>query len=184
MNAAHLSVGQVIKAAMLASKDLKKTERDTLIAIMAHANGKGIAEPSVPGIAEYVGKSADTISRIIAKLVDLGRLIVQRRRGARSIYRLPAEAIARVVRAADPRQNRTGPPAEHTTSTGNSSGVLRDEVGYEASEEARGGRAPRWQCRGAALPVSPHGRERCPRHFGNYVGACSPCASELLAGAP
>ncbi|OKI43030.1 hypothetical protein A6A27_39060 [Micromonospora sp. CB01531] len=67
-----------MKFALLATRDLGKNERAVAIAIAAHANHEGNAWPSVATIAEYAGCSERTVQRCLAKLVQLGRLVVSR----------------------------------------------------------------------------------------------------------
>ncbi|WP_083673245.1 helix-turn-helix domain-containing protein [Micromonospora sp. CB01531] len=67
-----------VKFALLATRDLGKNERAVAIAIAAHANHEGNAWPSVATIAEYAGCSERTVQRCLAKLVQLGRLVVSR----------------------------------------------------------------------------------------------------------
>ncbi|MBQ0900475.1 helix-turn-helix domain-containing protein [Micromonospora sp. U21] len=82
-------MSRAVKEAMLASHDLPKTERLVLIAIAAHANSDGDAWPSVATIADYVGCSARTVQRCLAKLVQMGRLVVARvAHVATRVYRL------------------------------------------------------------------------------------------------
>ncbi|PWR13462.1 hypothetical protein DKT69_20500 [Micromonospora sicca] len=50
-------MSQAVKAALLASKDLRPNERLVLVAIAAHTNREGQAWPSVQTIADYSGVS-------------------------------------------------------------------------------------------------------------------------------
>ncbi|GAA4609558.1 DNA-binding IscR family transcriptional regulator [Actinoplanes octamycinicus] len=177
---APFASGQLVKAALLASKDLTKNERMVMIAVAAHMNGAGDAYPSVATIAGYVGVSDRTVTRILAKLVALGRLIARTRKGATTIYRLAANAINQVIRAVtkrtDPRQNGR----KHTTTPDTRS--TSDEVApQEVSKHLWWSRRPQ-QLRGAALPPPPTA-DRCPQHLGQHRKTCAPCRSEFLAAA-
>ncbi|MFG3555076.1 helix-turn-helix domain-containing protein [Micromonospora sp. NPDC047557] len=67
-----------VKVALLASRDLRPNERLVLVAIAAHSNRDGDAWPSVATIAGYAGVSVRTVQQALAKLVQLGRLVVRR----------------------------------------------------------------------------------------------------------
>ncbi|MFC4067995.1 helix-turn-helix domain-containing protein [Actinoplanes subglobosus] len=170
MTTRRYSVGQLVKAALLSSRDLKKSERDALVAIMAHGNGYGVAQPSVPGVAEYVGCSERTIQRIITKLVDLGRLVVTRVKGCKTLYRLPAAALALVVKPAeasaqDPRQNGTQGVTDHGTSGDSRSEGLAPEVGLEVGEENLSRERTQDQNPAPMTEVAPPARKR---RFGDW----------------
>ncbi|MBM0236250.1 helix-turn-helix domain-containing protein [Micromonospora sp. ATA32] len=200
-------MSQAVKAAMRATHDLKPTERMVVLVIAAHQNQEGDAWPSVQTIADHVGCSTRTVQRALAKLVQLGRLVV----------RQVANVATRVYRLVTGQPNREG---ESTLSPG-SAPVGGDSERQGVTESAPGGdtrsvspevektkeknyRAPArdWrrfipksknptppqrqpygypERRGAALPVADRA-EQCPSHRGSPRGNCGPCRSEALAG--
>ncbi|WIM94267.1 helix-turn-helix domain-containing protein [Actinoplanes oblitus] len=182
--------GQLVKAALLASKDLGKTERAVLVTVAAHGNGMGDAFPSVATIADYVGVSERTVSRVLAKLVALGRLVARIRKGATTVYRLTVEAINRVVK---PRQNEATPPTDQATTPdtqevspevgsklGSSKGGFRRFFPSRVSNPQTSPVKP-WERRGAALPPAA-GEQKCHRHPGQLARNCGACRAEALGG--
>ncbi|MGV9762413.1 helix-turn-helix domain-containing protein [Micromonospora tulbaghiae] len=188
-----------VKDALRASHDLPKTDRLILVAIVAHANAEGDAWPSVQTIAEYVGCSTRTVQRALARLVQLGRLVVRQVAGiATRVYRL-------VLGGGDTTAARGDIPArggDIPAAGGDTQGVTQrsTEVQSEAGKPRVAARdwrrflpktktpnpAPRpypyAERRGAALPP-PRDAERCPRHVGQTAAHCAPCRSERLGGA-
>ncbi|MFE9206227.1 helix-turn-helix domain-containing protein [Micromonospora sp. NPDC007230] len=180
---------------MLATKDLGKNERAVAIAIAAHANHEGNAWPSVATIADYAGCSERTVQRCLAKLVQLGRLVVSKVAGiATRVYRLvTGQGVT------DSASGVTNPPAGVTdrAAGGDSQSVTRsseDQSKEKTRASARDWRrflpknkhapAPAYvERRGAALPMTAGG-DRChkPGHVGQPAGRCIPCRSEALAG--
>ncbi|RAN94808.1 helix-turn-helix domain-containing protein [Micromonospora noduli] len=185
-------MSQAVKAAMLATKDLGKNERAVAIAIAAHANQEGHAWPSVATIANYVGCSERTVQRCLAKLVQLGRLIVSKVAGV-------ATRVYRLVTGQPSGGDNHGHGVTNQGPGGDSQGVTRS--GEDQSKMKRAGardwrswikpknpnpkpqRAPYGpvERRGAALPVAGKA-EQCPSHRGSPRGNCGPCRSEALAG--
>ncbi|MEV0733299.1 helix-turn-helix domain-containing protein [Polymorphospora sp. NPDC050346] len=184
-----------VKEALLSTRDLGKNERAVAIAIAAHANQEGNAWPSVATIADYAGCSERTVQRCLAKLVQLGRLVVSKVAGiATRVYRL---VTGQGVTNAGP--GATNEPAGVTdqASGGDSQGVTRsveDQGKLKTRASARDWRrflpkskqtpAPAYaERRGAALPMT-SGGARCQRagHVGQPAGNCIPCRSEALAG--
>ncbi|WP_176738217.1 helix-turn-helix domain-containing protein [Micromonospora inyonensis] len=87
-------MSQHVKAALLASKGLSKTDRGVLVAIAAHMNKAGDAWPSVATIAEYADCSERTVQRSIARLINLGRIVWRHVAGrATRTYRLVVAAV-------------------------------------------------------------------------------------------
>ncbi|MFI7281697.1 helix-turn-helix domain-containing protein [Micromonospora chersina] len=182
-----------VKAALLASKDLRPNERLVLVAIAAHTNRDGLAWPSVGTIAEYAGVSARTVQRALAKLVQLGRLAVRQVATiATRVYRLVVETVT-------PGGDNQGPGVTKTAAKGDSQDVTRSGNTNEKNNRASArdwrrfipkGKNPNPQRppygaverRGAALPVADRA-EQCPSHRGSPRGNCGPCRSEALAGA-
>ncbi|MFD6712342.1 helix-turn-helix domain-containing protein [Micromonospora chalcea] len=179
-----------VKTALLESKDLRPNERLVLVAIAAHTNRDGLAWPSVATIAEYAGVSARTVQRALAKLVQLGRLVV----------RQAANITTRVYRLVTGKPSEGDNQRDGVTNegpVGDSQGVTRS--GEDQSKMKRAG-ARDWRSwikpknptqrvpygsverRGAALPVADKA-EQCRTHRGSPRGNCGPCRSEALAGA-
>jgi DNA-binding transcriptional regulator YhcF (GntR family) len=185
-----------VKAAMLATKDLKPNERLVLIAIAAHTNrDSGEAWPSVATISEYAGVSVRTVHRVLAKLVQLGRLVVRKVVGiASNVYRLILDAVTPAATSAI----SAGDTAKPAVESANDSGKLADEALEDQSKLKRpAGRdwrrfmkpktaTPQRQPygyperRGAALPADR--TDQCPSHRGSPAGNCGPCRSEALGG--
>ncbi|MFR9780158.1 helix-turn-helix domain-containing protein [Micromonospora sp. MS34] len=184
-------MSQAVKAALLTTKDLGKNERAVAVAIAAHANHEGNAWPSVATLAEYVGCSERTVQRCLAKLVQLGRLVVSKVAGiATRVYRLvrpdrPATAAAGV----------TEQPAgvTHSPAGGDSQRVTRsseDQLKADAPLGAAGWRRFLPTTRRAPVPTGSDWRraatqcvgDRCqrPGHVGQPAGRCVPCRSEAI----
>ncbi|QGN50226.1 MarR family transcriptional regulator [Micromonospora sp. WMMC415] len=196
-------MSQAVKAALLASKDLKPTDRLVLVAIAAHSNREGQAWPSVQTIADYAGVSPRTVHRVLARLVQLGRLVVSKVAGiASNVYRLVVDAVTH----AGPGSAIPGPDtANQAAGSANHSGGLAEEVLEDQSKgKPRAGARESWrrflpktktpqqqpqqrqpyghpERRGAALPPERHA-ERCSRHLGELAHNCRCCRSEALAG--
>ena len=194
-----------VKAAMLASKDLPKTDRLVVLAIAAHTNKAGDAWPSVATIAEYVGVSERTVQRALARLVAAGRLVWRHVAGiATRVYRIVVQAAEGVASAA---KRVTSGAAEVTDSPLRGDTPPRDvspdvDEGLKDEAPARVNGRLDWrryipgqrssnpnrpqqsypERRGAALPPPPGG-DRCPEHPGQLAHNCGPCRSEALAGA-
>ncbi|MEU7773674.1 helix-turn-helix domain-containing protein [Micromonospora taraxaci] len=180
-----------VKAALLASKDLRPNERLVLVAIAAHTNRDGEAWPSVGTIAEYAGVSTRTVQRVLAKLVQLGRLVV----------RQVANVATRVYRLVTGQPSGGDSERQGVTNRGpgGDSPSVSPEVGEDQTKlKGRAGALRRFlpgvknnnpqqrqpygypERRGAALPVARS--ESCPVHRGSPRGNCGPCRSEALAG--
>lgn len=184
-----------VKEAMRASRDLPKTERLVLVAIAAHANHEGDAWPSVQTIADYVGCSTRTVQRALAKLVQLGRLVVAKVANiATRVYRL---AVGGVTPAA-PGATDLGAGATDSAAGGDTLRVTQSSEDH-LEEKKRAARAdwrrflpksktatpqrqPYPERRGAALPPPSTAPGRCPRHVGQLAAHCAPCRSEALGG--
>lgn len=175
---------QAVKAALLTTKDLGKNERAVAIAIAAHANRDGNAWPSVATLAEYVGCSERTVQRCLAKLVQLGRLVVSKVAGI----------ATRVYRLAQPSR-RTTPAAGVTDSAagGDSHRVTRsNEDQLKADTPEPGWRRFLPTNRRAAVPAgttwpraavsTTGGGELCqrPGHIGQPAHRCIACRSEAI----
>ncbi|WP_327009478.1 helix-turn-helix domain-containing protein [Dactylosporangium sp. NBC_01737] len=182
-------MSQAVKAAMLASKDLRPNERLILVAIAAHSNRDGDAWPSVATIAEYAGVSARTVQRCLAKLVELGRLVV----------RQVANITTRVYRLVTGQGDNQSDGVTERNPEGDTQSVTRSSEDY--SKKKNGADAPSWrrflksktpepqqqtygypERRGAALPPERH-VSRCASHPGSPAHNCGPCRSEALGGA-
>jgi pyocin large subunit-like protein len=187
-------MSQAVKAALLTTKDLGKNERAVAIAIAAHANHEGNAWPSVATLAEYVGCSERTVQRCLAKLVQLGRLVVSKVAGiATRVYRL-----VHTNRRTTPAVGVTGQPAgvTHSPAGGDSQRVTRsteDQSKGDAPVSAPGWRrflptsrrAPMsagtdWRPRPAVQNAGGGGRCERPGHIGQPAGRCVPCRSEAI----
>ncbi|WBC17574.1 helix-turn-helix domain-containing protein [Micromonospora sp. WMMA1998] len=197
-----LGGAQAVKAALLASKDLRPSERLVLVAIAAHSNyDTGEAFPSVATIAEHAGVSPRTVHRVLAKLVQLGRLVVRKVAGiASNVYRVVLDAVTpQAERSAISASDSANPAAGSATE----SGTVAHEVPEGQSKMKGRAGARDWrqwlksknpnpnpqrppygypERRGAALPP-PRDAERCPRHIGQTASHCAPCRSERLGGA-
>ncbi|MGW5666448.1 helix-turn-helix domain-containing protein [Micromonospora sp. NPDC003776] len=184
-------MSQAVKAAMLSTKDLGKNERAVAIAIAAHANQEGNAWPSVATLAEYVGCSERTVQRCLAKLVQLGRLVVSKVAGiATRVYRL-VQPDRRATAAAGVTEQRPG--VTHSPAGGDSKRVTRSREDQLKGDTPVS--AARWRRllptsrraplpaatdqRGAATP-SAGGRCQRPGHIGQPAGRCVPCRSEAI----
>jgi DNA-binding transcriptional MocR family regulator len=186
-----------VKEALRASRDLPKTERLVLVAIAAHANNEGNAWPSVATIADYVGCSTRTVQRALAKLVQLGRLVVTKvAHIATRVYRL---VVGEGVTPAASGATDSAAGATDSPAGGDALSVARSSEDHpkEKKGAARDWRRflpksknpnpsprpyPYPERRGAALPP-PRDAERCPRHVGQTAAHCGPCRSEALGGA-
>lgn len=184
-----------VKAALLASKDLRPNERLVLVAIAAHTNRDGDAWPSVATIANYAGVSTRTVQRVLAKLVQLGRLVVRQVANiATRVYRLVTGQPALSGGDNHGQGVTNGGPGGDTRSV--SPEVGEDQTKLKGRAAARNWR--QWikpknppqrppygpvERRGAALPPPP-GAERCqrPGHIGQLARSCAVCRSEALAG--
>ncbi|WP_328533218.1 helix-turn-helix domain-containing protein [Micromonospora zamorensis] len=194
----YLGGAAAVKAALLASKDLRPNERLVLVAIAAHANYEtGDAFPSVATIAHHAGVSPRTVHRVLAKLVQLGRLVVRRVAGiASNVYRLVLDAV---TPSAERSANSGAGSANSAAGSATESVTVADEVLEDPSKKKRASRdwhrflpksktpntSPRPypfpERRGAALPPAA-GTERCARHVGQTASHCAPCRSEALGG--
>ncbi|MEH0985329.1 helix-turn-helix domain-containing protein [Micromonospora sp. CPCC 205556] len=178
----------VVKAVLLATRDLGKNERAVAIAVAAHANHEGNAWPSVATIAEYAGCSERTVQRCLAKLVQLGRLVVTKVAGiATRVYRLVTG------------QGVTEQPAGVTdpAGRGDSQRVTRSSEDHPKKKAPASGRDWRRflpknkqtsalayvERRGAALPpLLDVNRCHRPGHSGQPAHNCGPCRAERLGG--
>lgn len=191
-------MSQAVKAALLASKDLPKTERLVLIALAAHANhDTGDAWPSVATLADYVGCSTRTIQRALAKLVQLGRVVVRQVATiATRVYRLvtgqPAVSgddttdATRRNGAVEGDTRSVSPEVEKTKEKNYRAGARDWRQWLKTKNLNPNPQRPPYgsvERRGAALPPAPGG-DRCqkPGHVGQLAGRCIPCRSEALAG--
>ena len=185
-------MSQAVKAAMLASHDLPKTERLVLIAIAAHTNSEGNAWPSVATIAEYVGCSVRTVQRCLAKLVQLGRLAVAKvAHIATRVYRL---IVGQGVSSSAPGVTDSPAGVTDQAAGGDTHGVSPEVEDHGKLKRAgardwrrfipksKNPRPPYPERRGADLPP-PRGTDQCARHRGSPAHNCGPCRSEALAGA-
>lgn len=167
-----------VKEALATSKDLGKNERLVVVAIAAHANTEGDAWPSVGTIAEYVGCSERTVQRALAKLVQLGRLVIrQAQHIATRVYRLVFPGVTNQQAGVTNQQagvTKAGPG-------GDTQRVTRSED----HQKTKGSSWRTWlpkghpDRRGAALP--PTGAH-CPKHRGSLAGNCGSCRGDALAG--
>ncbi|WP_091464486.1 helix-turn-helix domain-containing protein [Micromonospora inyonensis] len=197
-------MSQHVKAALLASKGLSKTDRGVLVAIAAHMNKAGDAWPSVATIAEYADCSERTVQRSIARLIipRPDRLAPRRR---------PRHPHVPARRRRRPRVTTTGPGvtnqrAEVSDSAAEGATLAVTRSGEESLKGKGSGSAPRdehgrlawWQFkrsrtesqrpsyperRGAALPP-PTGTAKCqkPGHEGQPLHNCGPCRGEQNGG--
>ncbi|MEU1687912.1 helix-turn-helix domain-containing protein [Micromonospora sp. NPDC005707] len=184
-------MSQAVKAALLTTKDLGKNERALAIAIAAHANNEGNAWPSVATLAEYVGCSERTVQRCLAKLVQLGRLVVSKVAGiATRVYRL-VHTDRRTTAAVGVTEQPAG--VTDSPAGGDSQSVTRsteDQFKGDAPVSAAGWRRflptsrrgpalAGTDRRGAATPNA-GGRCQRPGHVGQPIGRCVPCRSEAI----
>ncbi|MEV0429651.1 helix-turn-helix domain-containing protein [Micromonospora sp. NPDC050495] len=184
-------MSQAVKAALLTTKDLGKNERAVAIAIAAHANREGNAWPSVATLAEYVGCSERTVQRCLAKLVQLGRLVVSKVAGiATRVYRL-AQPNRRTTPAAGVTEQQAG--VTDSAAGGDSQRVTRsNEDQLKAETPAPGWRRFLPTNRRAAVPAgttwpraavsNTGGGELCkrPGHIGQPAHRCIACRSEAI----
>ncbi|MEU5788778.1 helix-turn-helix domain-containing protein [Micromonospora purpureochromogenes] len=184
-----------VKAVLLASRDLRPNERLVLVAIAAHTNHDGDAWPSVATIAEYAGVSTRTVQRALAKLVQLGRLVVRQVANvATRVYRLVTGQPAPAGGDSERQGVTNGGPGGDTPSV--SPEVREDQTKLKGRAAAlrrflpgaKSNNPPQQrqpygypERRGAALPVADRA-EQCPSHRGSPRSNCGPCRSERLAG--
>lgn len=187
-----------VKDALRASRDLPKTERLVLVAIAAHTNHEGNAWPSVATIADYVGCSTRTVQRALAKLVQLGRLVVAKvAHIATRVYRL---VLGEGATPSAPGVTSSAAGATKSAVEGDTQDVTQSKEDHSEVEARAGARdwrrflpktkrtaaaprpAPYPERRGAALPPPSTAPGRCPRHLGQLAAHCAPCRSERLAG--
>ncbi|MEU9742884.1 helix-turn-helix domain-containing protein [Micromonospora chersina] len=171
-----------MKSALLATRDLGKNERAVAIAIAAHANHDGNAWPSVATLAEYAGCSERTVQRALAKLVQLGRLVVTKVAGiATRVYRLvlgqgvssaPQGVTNQPVGVTD---QGTGGDSQGDTRSAEDQGRLKNRAGARDWRrflpKNKQTPAPAYaERRGAALPMTAGG-DRCykPGHVGRQA---------------
>ncbi|SCL15020.1 helix-turn-helix domain-containing protein [Micromonospora inyonensis] len=197
-------MSQHVKAALLASKGLSKTDRGVLVAIAAHMNKAGDAWPSVATIAEYADCSERTVQRSIARLINLGRIVWRHVAGrATRTYRLVVAAVRGVTTTGPGVTNQR---AEVSDSAAEGATLAVTRSGEESLKGKGSGSAPRdehgrlawWQFkrsrtesqrpsyperRGAALPP-PTGTAKCqkPGHEGQPLHNCGPCRGEQNGG--
>ncbi|MCI4066129.1 helix-turn-helix domain-containing protein [Micromonospora sp. R77] len=183
-----------MKATLLASKDLRPTERLIMVAIAAHTNRDGDAWPSVATIADYAGVSVRTVQRTLAKLVHLGRLAVRQVASvATRIYRLltgrPGTLGGDNQRGGVPNDATRGdshglsPEAEedHMKLRGHRTvpaGHRQPPRGHIPQRTATSSGALRRPAASSFVRTADH----CPHHRGSLAANCGPCRSELLAG--
>ncbi|MGC4856160.1 helix-turn-helix domain-containing protein [Micromonospora sp. DT4] len=186
-------MSQAVKAALLATKDLRGTDRLVVLAIAAHTNAAGDAWPAVATIADYVGVSERTVQRSLARLVQACRLAVRQVAGiATRVYRLVVDGVTSAIKGVS-----SGAPGVSDQPPGgdSQSGTVSPDVEEGLKKKRAGARDWRRfipqnkntknpERRGAALPPPPGG-DRCqmPGHVGQVVGRCIPCRSESLGGA-
>lgn len=191
-------MSQPVKAAMLATRDLRGTDRLVVLAIAAHTNQAGDAWPAVATIAEYVGVSERTVQRALARLVQAGRLAVRHVAGiVTRVYRLVVNGVTSTIKGVTDRAaGATDQPAGGDTENGNVSPEGEDDLKMKRAgardwrrflpkgKNPTGQRPTYPERRGAALPMATGG-DRCqrPGHVGQPAGRCIPCRSEALAGA-
>lgn len=198
---------EAAKAALLDSDDLSMTERMVLTVIALHANTRtGDAYPSVATIARYAHCSERTVQRALAKLVQLGKLVVSKVAGiATRVYRIVVDAVNAVRGVSSTAQGVTKAGEGVTDPAPGGDTQVSPEVKEDPEEEKKPGSALRtaegrlnwWQFRkakpdspqrqsyperrGAALPPDPR-TDQCPGHRGNPAHNCIPCRGEKLAG--
>ncbi|PSK63407.1 hypothetical protein B0E53_04654 [Micromonospora sp. MH33] len=179
-----------VKAVLLASRDLRPNERLVLVALAAHTNQDGEAWPSVATIAEYAGVSTRTVQRALAKLVQLGRLVVRQVANvATRVYRLVVSGGDNQRQGVTNRrpggdsQGVTRSVEDQTKLKGRADALRRFLSSKTKNPNPNPSRPPYGpvERRGAALPVA-NRADHCPRHRGNSRTNCGPCRSERLAG--
>lgn len=179
-------MSQPVKQALLASRDLRGTDRLVVLAIAAHTNQAGDAWPAVATIADYVGVSERTVQRALVRLVQAGRLAVRQVAGiVTRVYRLVIDEVTSAIKGVTSAAARaTDQPA------GGDSPTVSPEVEDHQKMKRAGARDwrswipksknPRggWpERRGADLPPA-RGTGQCHRHRGSLAHNCGPCRSE------
>jgi hypothetical protein len=184
-------VSAVVKQALRSANGLRANERLVLVAVAAHMDADGCnAFPSVDTIAALAGVARRTVQRALNRLVELGRLVVDRSRGRRTnVYALPRQHGDAVAPAPTASPGPATVPPRHPTVSPRAArevedprevpGSRADARGWRQWIKPRSTRRPAYpQRRGAALPV-PAGQ--CPRHRGSPAHNCGPCRSERIA---
>ncbi|MFG3709470.1 helix-turn-helix domain-containing protein [Micromonospora sp. NPDC047730] len=183
-------MSQPVKAALLATKDLRGTDRLVVLAIAAHADRSGDAWPSVATIADYVGVSERTVQRSLARLVQAGRLVVRQVAGiVTRVYRLVVDGVSSAIKGVT-----SGAAGATDQAPGGDSQGASPEV--EDPQKLKGRAAARnWRrfvpknkagadpVRRGAAPPPPPGADQCPRHRGSLAHNCGPCRSERYEAA-
>ncbi|MFI6819704.1 helix-turn-helix domain-containing protein [Micromonospora sp. NPDC050187] len=180
-----------VKAALLATRDLRGTDRLVVLAIAAHADTTGDAWPSVQTIADYVGVSERTVQRSLARLVNLGRLVWRHVAGrATRTYRIVIDGVSSAIKGVS--SGKRGVPDQAGGGDKDSGDVAPE--GEEGLKEKKPRGARDWRrwipktkagadpVRRGAAPPPPPGADQCPRHRGSLAHNCGPCRSEALAG--
>ena len=170
---------------------LSANERLVLVVIASHSNANGDAWPSAQTIADTVGCSLRTVQRVVARLINMGRLAVRRVAGiASNVYRLVTSSRPAVT---SPKAAPTSSGQPVTTSK------VTPEVG-KFSEGSKGAPRRRWRDylpsgtkpqkaaptgwvprQGAANPPAADA-VKCSRHLGELASNCRCCRSEALGG--
>jgi DNA-binding transcriptional MocR family regulator len=185
-------MSQPVKAALLATRDLRGTDRLVVLAIAAHTNQAGDAWPSVQTIADYVGVSERTVQRALARLVQAGRLAVRQVAGiVTRVYRLVVDGVTSAIKGVTSgAAGATDQAPKGDTENGSVS--PEGEAGLKEKPRASARDWRRWipknkatadPARRGAAPPPPPGAGQCPRHRGSLAHNCGPCRSEALAGA-
>lgn len=170
-----------VKAALLATRDLRGTDRLVILAIAAHTNRNGDAWPAVATIADYVGCSERTVQRSLARLVQAGRLAVRRIAGiATRVYRIITGGVTSADAGVTDRPSRGDTQDVSPEEEEGSKGKPRVRA-HDWRQWIPKTRRPAYpDRRGPALP--PPRTDQCPRHPGWLAHNCGGCRSETLAG--